>query len=300
MFNKINPDLMLLTVAVIWGTGFIATEYAIDAQMSPILIMVLRFGVATLVLLAFTMNELRTIPSSEWIKGCIAGSLLFLGFLFQTMGQRLTTVSNSAFITATNVIYVPFIVWALTRQKPKNRIFFLTVLTFIGIAVLTVSPQGDLSINVGDLYVFICAVMFAFHIAYVGKAVSDADPKRMAFIQMLTASVFSLIGLAMEGPQTFEGVDYGTGLPAVLFLGVFSTSVCFFLQTSAQKRTHASKAGIILSTESLFGTIFSVILGIDPLTANIVIGGLIIMTAVVLTEVDVPFGRQRKILNLEE
>lgn len=278
---------MLLIVAVIWGTGFIATEYAIDAHMSPIMIMAIRFGIAALTLLFFTAGELKSISRSEWTKGGIAGVLLFLGFFFQTMGQSQTTVSNSAFITATNVIYVPFIVWALTKKRPKNRIFFLTVLTFIGIAVLTVSPEGAFTVNLGDLFVFICAVMFAFHIAYVGMAVSDVDPKRLAFIQMLTAALLSFMGMAIAGPSVFVGVAYGTGLPSVVFLGIFSTCLCFFMQTSAQKRTNASKAGIILSTESLFGTIFSVALGIDPLTAKIVMGGIIIMTAVLLTEVEV-------------
>jgi drug/metabolite transporter (DMT)-like permease len=71
----------------------------------------------------------------------------------------------------------------------------------------------------------------------------------------------------------------------VIYLGVFSTCLCFFIQTSAQKRTSASKAGIIMSTEGFFGTLFSILLGMEPLTAKVIIGGIVILTAVILTEV---------------
>ena len=298
MLKKINPDLLLVVVAVIWGTGFIATEYAIGSGMTPSLILAIRFSVAFLVLAVFMAKDLTSITRSEWLRGGFAGVLLFLGFFFQTTGQSLTTISNSAFLTATNVVFVPFIVWALTRHRPKNRIFILALMTFLGIAVLTVSTGVGSSLNIGDLYVLLCSVMFAFHIAYLSIAVSKAEPIRITFIQMLVAAVLSIIVLGIDGRQAMEGVNFSAGLPSVVYLGVFSTCVCFFLQTTAQKRTQPSKAGIIMSTESLFGTLFSVVLGIEPLTAKIIVGGTIIMTAVMLTEVEVDFVgffRRRKI-----
>lgn len=50
----------------------------------------------------------------------------------------------------------------------------------------------------------------------------------------------------------------------------------------------SAKAAIILATESLFGTIFSVVLGYDKLTVNMVIGGVIILTSIIMTEVKLP------------
>jgi len=287
MFEKMNPDLMLAMVAIIWGTGFIATEYAFDVGMTPALILILRFGVAALLLAIILRKEIRKIPRREWIRGGGAGVLLFLGFFFQTIGQSMTTVSNSAFLTAVNVVLVPFIVWSLTKHKPKTKIFFTAALTFVGIVVLTVNPQESSSLNIGDLYVLICAVMFASHIAYTGIAVEGADPVHITFIQMVVATILSGISISLFGSGDISGMNIGAGLPAVIYLGVFSTCICFFLQTSAQKRTSAGKAGIIMSTESFFGSLFAVLLGMEALSAKIVIGGFIILTAVVLTEADV-------------
>ncbi len=292
MFKKMNPDLMLVFVAVIWGTGFIATEYAIDANMPASMILAYRFAVAALTLLGFVAKDLRKVTKKQWISGIIAGCLLFLGFFFQTFGQSMTTVSNSAFLTAVNVVLVPFIVWVISKHRPQTKIFFTALLTFVGIVVLTVDTSAGFSLKLGDLYVLICAVMFAGHISYLGIAAKGGNPLVMTFIQMAVASVLSLIVLWIVGGSQGATVDYVLGLPSVVYLGLFSTCLCFFLQTSAQQRTSAGKAGIIMSMESLFGTLFSVVLGIEPLTLKIVIGGLIIFTAVTLTEVDLSFGRR--------
>lgn len=284
--SSVNADLQLLLVAIIWGTGFIATEYAILAKMSALLIMAFRFTIASLVLVVFTFKEIKSITKKEWIKGSIAGTLLFLAFYFQTLGQSLTTVSNSAFITATNVIMVPFIVWLIASKKPKLKTVLLACLTFVGVAILTVSPSGGLSLNIGDVFILLCAIGFACHIAYLELAVSGSSAKKITFIQITVAAILSVLGIICFGLESLMVVDYFIGIPAVIYLGVFSTCICFFMQTSAQKRTSASKAGIIMSTEGFFGTLFSILLGIEPLTAKVVIGGIIILTAVMLTEVN--------------
>lgn len=290
--KKMNPDILLLMVAVIWGAGFIGTEYAIDANMSPMMILAGRFLIASLALLIFVAKDIRKIEKKEWFRGSIAGLLLFLGFFFQTTGQSQTSVANSAFLTATNVVFVPFIAWGITRKRPKTKVFFLAFLTFIGIAILSVNFSEGLSIGSGDINVLISSIMFACHISYLSLAVDGNNPLRISFIQLSVAAILGVAGVFGVGGLSFEGVDLGIGIPSVLFLGLFSTCICFFLQTSAQKRTTPGKTAIILSMESLFGTVFSVILGIDPLTAKIVIGGVVILTAVILTEVD--FGPKKK------
>lgn len=283
--NQLNADLMLLLVAVIWGSGFIATQYALDANMSPLLIMSLRFTIAALILFTVTFKEFKSITKSEWVKGSIAGVFLFLGFFLQSFGQSMTTVSNSAFITATNVIMVPFVVWIFTSKKPALKIVLLAFMTFIGVIILTVSPSQGLHLNIGDLLILMCAVAFACHITYVEIAVSKSDPKKIAFIQISVAAILSLFCLSAFDMNSVYHANFAIGMPSVIFLGVFSTCLCFFMQTSAQKRTSASKAGIIMSTEGFFGTLFSIILGLEPLTSKILIGGTLVITAVILTEV---------------
>ncbi|GKX29289.1 transporter [Vallitalea longa] len=298
MKNKIElkADIQLVVVAIIWGSGFIATEYAIQANMSVSLIMVMRFSVAALILILTSIKQLKLIKGKELKHGIIAGCILFLAFYAQTIGQSQTTVSNSAFITATNVIMVPFIVWIMTRKRPPAKSFILAVVTLLGVGILTISPKNGLSsFNFGDLMIFVCAVGFALHIAYLEIAVKSSSAKIITLIQITTAAILSSIVLVIFDLDSFYTVNWESALPAVLYLGIFSTCICYFMQTSAQKHTTASKTGIILSMEGFFGTLFSVILSLEPLTAKIIVGGAIILSAVILTEVDIKSKHKNKV-----
>ncbi len=66
----------------------------------------------------------------------------------------------------------------------------LAIVTFLGVAVLTVSPEGKLALNIGDAYVMACAILFALHIAYLGIAVRESKAMTIAFIQITVAGVF--------------------------------------------------------------------------------------------------------------
>ena len=292
---EMNADLMLLLVAIIWGTGFIGVEYAIKADMSAFLIMASRFSIAAIVLIIVTYKDMKQIKKSEWIKGSIAGVLLFTGFYFQTIGQSQTTVSNSAFITATYVVMVPFIAWIFTKVKPSLKLVILTFVVLIGVGVLTLSPSEGFKLNIGDVLILVGAFGFACHVAFVEIAVGNSSAKIITFIQISVAAILSILGLFIFDPGAIAVANYAVGFPAVLFLGLFSTCLCFFMQTSAQKRTSAAKVGIILSTEGFFGTLFSIVLGLEPLKAKIIIGGMIIITAVILTETD--FKPKKHIIN---
>ena len=103
-------------------------------------------------------------------------------------------------------------------------------------------------------------------------------------IQLATAAVISAAVLLLADRNALAAADLQSGLPAVIYLGLFSTCLCYFLQTLAQKHTTPAQAGVLLSTEGLFGSVFSVLLGMEALTVNLVTGGLIIMASILLME----------------
>lgn len=285
-------QLALILVAIVWGSGFIATQYAIDANMGASLIMFGRFLVATILLFALFYKQIIKSNREEITKGCLAGVFLFLAFYAQTVGQSMTTVSNSAFLTATNVVIVPFLVWIITKKRPKLKVFLLTVTTLFGIAFLTVSFENGISFGVGDTIMLASAFFFALHIAYLGIACKDVDSRKITFWQIATAGLISLVVLLCFDINKIELVQIQNGILPVIFLGVFSTCLCFFVQTKAQTYIAPSKVGVILATEGLFGSIFSVILGFEHLTVNLIIGGVVIFLSIVL--MDIKFAKTDK------
>lgn len=278
-------DLLCLIVACIWGTGFVASQMAIDAHMSAALIMVLRFSIAAAVMLLVCLPRIKGMTKQELKGGIVAGLFLFGGFYTQILGQSRTTISHCAFLTATNVVMVPFLVWIMQKRRPAGKIFAITAMTLLGIGVLSIKPGSfALSFNVGDGLSLLCALLFALHISCLEWATRDSDVVRINFVQLATAAIISAVVFAATDLDAAAAADLGKGLPAVLFLGLFSTCLCYFLQTLAQKYTTPAQAGVLLSTEGLFGSLFSVLLGMEVLTVNLVIGGLIILLSVILLE----------------
>jgi drug/metabolite transporter (DMT)-like permease len=285
--KSITADLSLLLTGLIWGTGFIATHWALESGMPTTLTLLFRFSVSALILGALIFKRIRKITLQELGWGSLAGVILFLAFYAQTAGLRYTTPSNNAFLTGVNVIMVPFITWIIFKRRPKLKFFFLPLVTFIGIVFLSYSGDGTFSLTKGDLFTLLCAFFFALHISYLDVASKKIDTTILTFMQMAIASILSLVVFLLMDAQSLPTIDYMVGLPAVLYSGIFCTLITFFLQTTAQQYTASGKAAIFLSTESLFGALFSVLLNIEPFTYHMLIGGAIILFATIASEVKI-------------
>ena len=110
-------------------------------------------------------------------------------------------------------------------------------------------------------------------------------------VQMITAFVLSAVSLVIFGENDFQVTTQGW--LSVLYLGVISTTVCYLLQTACQKYVDETKAAIVLSMESVFGTIFSIIILHEVITLRMVIGCAIILAAVIISNLSETEGEAK-------
>lgn len=273
---------MLLAVALIWGCGFIATEYAIRAAVPTELIMAFRFLLGAMAMGLIGARRIRRTSKRELLHSAVAGALLCGAFFAQTIGQGMTKISNVAFITASNVVMIPFILWIMARVRPSARALVLSVVTMAGICLLSVSFSQTLSLAWGDAVVLLCAILFAAHIAYLGHACKQDDPAVVTFWQLLTAGILSLAALLIRAPE-ITAPQLRQGLLPMVYLGLFSTAFCYYMQTSAQRYIPPAQAGVILSMEGVFGASVSLLLGLEVFRLNMALGGLLVTASVVLS-----------------
>ena len=262
--------LGLLTVTIIWGGGFVASDLALET-LTPFQIMFIRFMIAAVIMTVLGRGSIRTITREEIKCGIMLGAALFGGFALQIIGLQYTTPSKNAFLTATNVVIVPFIALVIYRKKIPVKSLIGAGMAIVGAAVL--SLQSDFSIGAGDI----------LQIFLTGEFVGKIRPTVLNFLQMTTAFVLSGIGLIVTG--SFHFAPSTGSLLAVLYLGVVSTTITYLLQTVSQKYVDETKSAIILSMEAVFGTVFSVILLHEDVTVRMVIGSMLILAAVLVSEV---------------
>ena len=279
MKKSLFADMSLILVAIIWGSGFIIIKNALD-YMNPIYLMVLRFTLSSVLMAIIFWKKFKNINTEDLKAGIIIGIFLFLAFLFQTVGLQYTTVSKQAFITASNVVMVPFILWFIIKKTPDIYEIAAAILCFVGIGIL--SLEGGLVIGLGDGLTLICAVFFALHIIAIGYYSKKHDPILLTIIQFGVAAVFSfLVAFVLKVEFTPITKEIAT---TMFFLAVVSTILAFGIQNVAQKYTTSTHAAIILSLESVFGSLFSVWLLSERFTFKLFMGCIIIFIAIITAE----------------
>lgn len=277
--NVLFADISLLFVAIVWGSGFVVTKNALDV-ITPYYLLSFRFVIATVLLGIIFFKRIKKAKLKDIKSGALVGLFLFGGFATQTIGLNYTTAGKQAFITATNVVMVPFIYWAISKKKPDNYEILGAILCFVGIGILSLNES--LSIGYGDFLTLICAVFFALHISTVGYFAKESDPFVLAFIQMGTAAIISIICTLIFEPKMFT-VQRVAIIP-VLYLAIFSTLLAFLVQTIAQRYTTSVHTAIILSLEAVFGSILALIFLKEPFTIRFLIGCLSILISVMISE----------------
>ena len=289
--KKYSADLGLLLVGFIWGTGFIASKIGLDDGLSPYYMMFLRAVFASILLTVIFFGEIKNIRKREVIAGILLGKFLYLGFAFQTVGLSYTTASKNAFLTAINVVIVPYLYWMFYKKRPDIFSILAALLCLSGIGLLSLTG-GDMGLNKGDILTAICAVFFACHITFTGILSKKVDAVRLNLLQMYTMTALALLTCLFNKNLVINLTM--TQFLATLYLGIFSTGICFLLQTTCQQYTTPSRASILLCTESLFAPILSVLILHEVLTFKAIIGAGLILLSVLVSETKLGFGRNKK------
>ena len=269
--------LSLVFVAIVWGAGFVLMKDAIDDQ--PVFdFLATRFTLATLVMIAIRPQVLSAINKQTLFRGSVLGVMLGLAYITQTIGLDLTTAAITGFLTGLYVVFTPLLFWFVFKKKVDKKVIFGTTLALT--ALLFISFNG-ISIDPGQIWLIACALLFAGHIIGLSFWSNAKDIYPLTVIQLAAGSVVCWLGALPDGyqppPNTFV---WGT----VVFTAVFATALAFLIQTWAQSIMDPSRVAIILTGEIVFAAVIAVAVGQEVLSARTIIGGVLIVVAMLIVE----------------
>jgi drug/metabolite transporter (DMT)-like permease len=283
--NRLRADLLLLLAAFIWGTAFVVQKNA-NQSMGPVLFVGLRFLLSTLALLPLVRYEARrgAVPLSrrDWIQALLVGLCLFAGASLQQVGLVTTTATNGGFLTALYVVFVPFMLWSMTRQPPRALVVAACAVSVAGAWLLADNGQAKHWV-VGDLLVLLADLAWALAIVLIGVFLQRTQ--RPFFLSCVQYGVTAVLGLAVGlgfGPVNLPGIV--TALPAILYAGLLSGALAFTVQIIAQRHTPPAEAALIMSLESVFAALAGAWLLAERLTPLGVAGSALILLGVALVE----------------
>jgi len=288
--------LLLLIATAIWGLAFVAQKAAM-AHMGPLTFSGTRFLLGGVALLPFALIELRrkAVSPSQfsrrlWLQIAVLCAAFFAGSILQQYGLAQTSVTNSGFLTALYVLFVPLIAFAVIRARPHPIIYLGAPLALIGIFYLN---GGRLeAFNVGDMLVVVSAVFWGGHVFMLGLLTRQTGlPIVLSAITVLSVGVVCLaFAFVFEVPE-LSGIL--SGWVQILYVGLMSTAIAFTLQAIGQQHVPSANAAIILSAESLFAALGGALLLGERLPLVGYAGAALIFFAIILVEA-VPALRQRR------
>lgn len=278
----------LLGATLIWGSSFIILKSTLDS-VPTLWVLALRFTGAAALMALIGWKELKQLDRQYLKKGAVLGTALFSAYTLQTFGLEYTTPGKNAFLTATYCVLVPFMWWAFTKKRPDAYNLCAALVCIIGMAL--VSLDGDLSLGLGDGLTICCGIFYALHIILTSRAVEGRSPVLLSMVQFAVAGLWCWVTAPMVSA-------FPTGVPAsawwsIAYLCFMCTGICFLLQTIGQKHTTPQTASIILTLESVFGTLLSVIFYHEQLSLKTLTGFVLIFIAVLISETKLSFIRTK-------
>lgn len=275
----------LFGAALIWGSSFIVVKSSVDT-LTPNVLLGVRFSIGCVLLCLIFHKKLRLVTPRLVLRGGLTGLFLFTAYCVQTIGITQTTPGKNAFLTAVYCVLVPFLYWLVYKIRPDRYNFIAAVLCIAGIGF--VSLNGDFSIGRGDALTLLGGFFYAVHMVAVAKLGKGEDSVLFTIMQFGSAALASwVVALVFEGLPT--ALPPTTTIFGVLYLAVFATTVALLLQNIGQQGTDPSAAAILLSLESVFGVLFSVLLYGEELTPRLVFGFVLIFFSVLTSETKLSF-----------
>jgi drug/metabolite transporter (DMT)-like permease len=271
--------LALLGMTATWGSTFFLIK-DLSERLSALDFLAVRFPIATVALFLMFPRALRTLSADSRRRAAVLGALYAVAQVLQTVGLAHTAASVSGFITGLYVVCTPLLAALLLGNRIGSVTWFAVALAMAGVGLLTLQP-GGLEFGYGETLTLVAAVIYALHIVGLGAWSRPQEAMGMSIVQLAVISVVCLIGAA---PNGIELPSTGRDWLSVVYMAVFAGALAMAGQTWAQAHLSPTRCAIIMSMEPVFAAFFAVLVGGEAMTARLAVGGLLVLSAMLIVE----------------
>lgn len=287
-----RPTLALLGVTAVWGSTFIVVKDAVR-QMPVTDFLTWRFTIAALAMLLLRPRAVARLGRDGRRVGLVLGCALGAGYLLQTLGLQTTSAAVSGFVTGMFVVLTPLGAALLLREPPGRAAWAAVALATVGLGLLSLH---GFSVGTGELLTLGCAAAFALHIVGLGRHAASYDVYGLAVVQLLTVAGLCAVvalprGLAMPPDAGVWG--------AIALTSLAATALAFVVQTWAQAHMAPTRAAVLMTMEPVFSGVFAVGVAGEAFGLRAAAGALLVLAAMVLTEVGPRRGAEGATSRLE-
>ena len=275
--------LALLAMTACWGSTFFLIKDLLDRL--PVLdFLAVRFAIASIALWLLAPRALGRLSRGSLRHAVVLGLLYGVAQILQTAGLAHTPASVSGFITGMYVVCTPLFAAVLLHSRISAATWGAVALAMVGLGVLTLS---GFSVGYGEAITFVSALLYALHIVGLGAWSDARQAMGMTIVQLI---VITVVCLVVTAPDGVELPSTSRDWLSVIYMAVFAGALALAGQTWAQAHLAPTRTAIIMSMEPVFAAFFAVLLGGESATVRMLVGGLLVLTAMLIVEL-VPHRR---------
>ena len=275
--TSLLATLALLSMTACWGSTFYLIKDLLDRV--PVLdFLAVRFAIASVALMLMFPHALGRLSKPHRKYAVVLGLLYGLAQILQTAGLAHTPASVSGFITGMYVVCTPLLAALLLRTRITAMTWAAVALATVGLGVLTLE---GFSIGYGEAITLVAALMYALHIVGLGAWTDAREAMGMTIVQLIVITVVCFVASV---PGGIVLPDNGRDWLSVVYMAVFAGALALAAQTWAQAHLPPTRSAIIMSMEPVFAAFFAVLLGGESLTGRMLVGGGMVLTAMLVVE----------------
>jgi drug/metabolite transporter (DMT)-like permease len=270
-------DVVLLVVAAVWGSSYLAAKVATSA--APVLVVLfLRYGLSAAMCIALVVARPSTRGGTraEWGVGAVLGLTQAGVLMLETYGVAHTSAANAGLIISLTIVLTPVLDVSSRTHRLPAAFFTAGAVCLLGVGLL-VSAGGLRAPSPGDSLMLGAALVRAAHVALVGRLTTGraVRPLPVTMVQTVVGTV--LFGVAAAGQLPAIAHLDARDWAVLGYLALGCSVFAFLAQTWAVQRTSASRASLLLGTEPVWAVAAGVILGAERLSAWASIGAALVV-----------------------
>ena len=277
-----------ITAMIFWGMSFVWSTQVYQS-LNPTATIFLRLVVATIfftaILFTFRLNE-KIKKKHLKLYALAAMFEPFLYFIFEGYGLKNTSPIIGSGIIAMIPLVTPIAarIFLKERLTPMNIVGF--IISFVGVIVLllnknlefTASPKGILFLS-GAVVV---AVGYSIALIRLTKLYK---PLTITWMQNIIGMIYFIpLTIIMEQFEPSNFANIGGYIVPLVCLGVFCSSLAYALWAFTFSKLGASRAIVYSNLIPVFTAIFSYLIIHESLTANKIIGIVVVVAGLVLSQ----------------
>ena len=284
--NKLLTYAGLIFVIIIWGIyPLIALRFY--KYYSPTIRIAFSCLVCAIALLIISRHKLNLLNKTYFMVAIPTGFFLAVADILQKIGLLYTTPTHYAFLENLSCVVVPILLIFFVKKKPSFLTIAAALLCLLSSFVLTgvTADSGNIS-PIGDTLCALAGVFYGINIAGTGAFAKKLDAPLYLMIQMFTEVIISSVGAVVFDATGIEKIKFSFDLRLILACIVIAFTVstlCWLIRTKAMKHVDASVVAVMMPFSSIITTIVSIFVGNDTLNANLAIGVVLGLIAIILS-----------------